>query len=294
MKPNLTRRRRDKTARPTIGLVGLILLIGLIAVPLSSSTARAQPPSLTITSPSNNQVIGNGTSVIVTFLVSDFVLVQPGRVGQIVSPNEGHIDLTVDGVYTRLITRVEPVVLPLDSGPHTILLQLKGNDGQALTPDVTSSVSPIVTHGPATGTPRIEIKFPQNDSSTGHDVYVAVVLSNFTLVEPHGRPNAPNEGHLQVLVSGRIQEELSRYEPAFVVDMPDGDNTITVRLVNNDNSVLRPDVYANTTIHIKAATATLPEILNFGVTVLLIYILIVLVRRRRKAEQKAAPPEGQP
>ena len=269
----------------------MVFLIALLAVPLSSSTVRAQAPTLTITAPFNDEVIGNGNPVIVTFLVSDFVLVQPGRVGQAVSPNEGHLDVFVDGVYSRLLTRVEPIVLSLDSGPHTILLQLKGSDGQPLTPDVSASVRPIVTHGPATGQPRVDIKFPTNGSSTGHDVYFAVVLSNFTLVDPHGRPNAPNEGHLEVLVNTQPQEELSRYEPAFVVDMPDGENTITVRLVNNDNSPLQPGVQASVTIHIKAATATLPEILNFGVTVLLIYILIVLVMRRRKAERKAAPPE---
>jgi len=290
MNPHMTRRCRETNARRRIGLVAVIFLLGLFAIPLSSSTARAQPPVLTIISPSNGEVIGNGSAVIVTFLLTDFVLVQPGRVGQVVSPNEGHLDVYVDGVYSQLITRVEPIVLSLDSGPHTILLQLKGNDGQPLTPDVGASVRPIVTHGPAVGRPGVEIKFPANQSSTGHDVYFAVVLSNFTLVDPHGRPNAPNEGHLQVRVNDRTQEELSRYEPAFVVDMPDGENTITVRLVNNDNSPLQPNVQANVTIHIKAATATLPEILNFGVTVLLIYILIVLILRRRKAEQKAAPP----
>ena len=144
----------------------------------------------------------------------------------------------------------------------------------------------MVTHGPAAGQPEVTIAFPQTGTGSGHDVYVAVVLRNFTLVDPRGRQNAPNEGHLKILLNGNYQEELSRYEPAFVVDMPDGDNTITVQLVNNDGTPLSPDVFASTTVHVKAATATLTEILNLGITVALIYILLVLVLRRRKASAR--------
>jgi hypothetical protein len=278
------RRKGDRNLRPR--LIVVAVLAAVVAAGLSSPTARAQAPALAIVSPSDNAVIGNGSPVIVVFSVSDFVLVQPGRVGQVASPNEGYVNVSVDGQVARLVTRLEPIVLHLDSGPHDIVLQLKASNHTALSPDVRDSVSVVVTHGPATGTPEIEIAFPPSGYDSGHDVYVGVVISNFTLVEPRGRPNAPNEGHLEVLLGGAYQQELSRYEPAFVVDMPDGDNTITVRLVNNDGTRLTPDVFANTTIHVAPSTATLPEILNFGVTVLLIYILIVLVLRRRKASLK--------
>lgn len=287
MKSIMTDRNRARVVRPRLAAF-LITLVGLLAISLLSPTVLAQTPTLTITSPSNNAVIGNGSPVIVTFVVSDFFLVQPGRVGQVVSSSEGHVDVYVDGQYARLITRVEPIPLALDSGPHTIRLELNATDGSPPSPAMTDSVTAIVTHGPAGGDPGIEIVYPSEDARTGHDVYVAVVLSNFTLVDPNGRPNAPNEGHLQVLVQGQYEEELSRYEPAFVVDMADGFNTITVRLVNNDGTPLDPDVFANTTIFIPAATTTLPQILNFGVTVLLVYILIVLVLRRRRAAAKLA------
>ncbi len=263
----------------------LVLLATMVAVPFASPAAAAGP-TLAILSPANNAVIGNGTPVVVTFNVSSFVFVQPGRVGQVVSPNEGHLDVFVDGQYVRLIIQVEPILLSLDSGAHTILLQLKGNDGLPLTPDVSASITVMVTHGPAAGLPAVTIAFPQTGTGSGHDVYVAAVVRNFTLVDPRGRQNAPNEGHLMILLNGNYQEELSRYEPAFVVDMPDGDNTITVRLVNNDGTSLTPDVSASTTVHVKAATATLPEILNLGITVVLIYILIVLILRRRKASAR--------
>lgn len=273
------------TGRPIV--VCIVLLAGLLSTSLSSPTVRAQAPSLTITSPANDAVIGNGSPVIVTFALSDFVLVQPGRVGQVVSPNEGYLDVYVDGQYARLITRVEPVRLALDSGPHTIRLQLKSSDGAPLNPDVSDSIAVVATEGPAAGVPEIEITFPREGARTGHDVYIAVVLANFTLVDPNGRPNAPNEGHLQILVRGVYEQELSRYEPAFVVDMADGENDITVRLVNNDGTPLNPDVFATTTIQVGAST-TLPQVVSFGVTVLLVYILIVLLMRRRRAARRLA------
>lgn len=291
MRRVLMRREGGRGLRPRA--VALAFLLIALTLTLPAPGARAQAPDLTIMSPADNAIIGNGSPVIVVFVVSDFELVQPGRVGQDnTSSTEGHVDVFVDGRYTRLVTRVEPVVLDLESGPHDILLQLRRNDNTALSPDETASISVIVTHGPATGTPDLRIVFPQTGYESGHDVYVAVVVSNFTLVEPRGRPNAPNEGHLEVLLGGAFQLETSRYEPAFIVDMPDGDNAITVRLVNNDATPLEPDVSASTTIHVSPSTATLPQILNFGVTVLLIYILIVLFQRRRKATARlAAGPE---
>src|SRR5439155_7898607 len=167
----------------------------------ASSSAVAAMPSLSILAPANDQVVGNGTPVIVSFAVANFVLVQPGRVGQVASPAEGHVDLYVDGVYSRLLTRVEPLSLPLESGPHTILLQLVQDNGTPLTPDVFASVRVIATHGPAVGTPTIMIVSPKPGPTISHDLYVAVAVTNFTLVDPHGQANAPNEGHVQLFLN---------------------------------------------------------------------------------------------
>src|SRR5437016_10462595 len=142
-------RTRNGSMRPRSAVVSLLLLACLSAFSLSSSSARAAPPSLTIVSPADGAIAANGTPVIVHFLVSDFVLVQPGRLGQVVAPNEGHLNVFVDGALVRLVIQVEPLVLPLVSGPHAILLRLVGNDGSALTPDVSASVRVVATQGPA-------------------------------------------------------------------------------------------------------------------------------------------------
>jgi hypothetical protein len=124
---------------------------------------------------------------------------------------------------------------------------------------------------------------------TGHDVYFSVEVSNFTFVDAHGQPNAPNEGHLQLFLAGVLRQDISRYDPAFIVDMPDGNNTVTARLVNNDNTPLNPDVSATVTIFVKGASASsLSDTLSGGMVVLLAALLVVLILRRRKALARIA------
>jgi hypothetical protein len=134
------------------------------------------------------------------------------------------------------------------------------------------------------GVPTITIVSPVPGQRTGHDVYVSVGVSNFTFVDAYGQPNAPNEGHFELFLAGVLRQDLSRYDTGFLVDLPDGNNTITARLVNNDHTPLNPDVFATVTIFVKGATVSvLSEELSGGVAVLLAGILVVLIFRRRRA-----------
>ena len=287
--PKRSSRRRSFDARVARLVLGLLLGTFLLAV--TSRSAAAATPSLSILAPANDQVIGNGTPVIVSFAVANFVLVQPGRVGQVGGPTEGHVDLDVDGVYSRLLTRVEPVSLPLESGPHTIRLQLAQDNGTPLNPDVAASVRVVATQGPAVGTPTITIVSPKPGPTISHDLYVAVEVTNFTLVDAHGQPNAPNEGHVQLFLNGVLHQEPRAYDLGFIVDMPDGNSTITARLVNNDDTALNPDVSASVTVRILGAADPTPsEQVTAGVTLILAAILLVLLLRRRKAARRFAPP----
>ena len=282
-------RRRSFHAR--VARLALCLLLGTFLLAVTSPSAGAAGPSLSILTPANDQVIGNGTPVIVSFAVANFVLVQPGRVGQVGGPTEGHVDLYVDGVYSRLLTRVEPVSLPLESGPHTIRLQLAQDNGTPLNPDVVASVRVVATQGPAVGTPTITIVSPKPGPTISHDLYVAVEVTNFTLVDAHGQPNAPNEGHIQLFLNGVLHQEPRAYDLGFIVDMPDGNSTITARLVNNDDTPLNPNVSASVTVRILgAADPTASEQVTAGVTLILAVILLVLLLRRRKAARRFAPP----
>ncbi|HWM53591.1 MAG TPA: hypothetical protein VNP71_10570 [Thermoplasmata archaeon] len=284
--------RTPKWSSPgRVAMLGLSVLLGIFLGAVTSPSAAAAGPSVSILAPANDQVIGNGTPVIVSFAVANFVLVQPGRVGQVANAGEGHVDVYVDGAYSRLLTHIEPISLPLESGPHTIRLQLVQDNGTPLSPDVSASVRIVATHGPAVGTPTITIVSPKPGPTIAHDVYFAVEVTNFTLVDSYGQPNAPNEGHVQLFLNGVLSQEPRAYDLGFIVDMPDGNNTITARLVNNDNTPLNPDVSASVSIRIQgAADPTGSEQVTGGLSLILALILAVLLVRRRKAARRVSLP----
>src|SRR5512136_1842450 len=153
---------RVPATRPGVrrATVALHLILCLAVVLLANPSALAAGPTLAITSPAEGAVIGNGSPAIVTFAVSGFVLVQPGRVGQVPSPSEGYVNAYVDGALTRLVTQVQPISLPLASGPHTIRLQLVQSNGTPLSPDVSATVHVVTTQGPAAGVPKVAIITP--------------------------------------------------------------------------------------------------------------------------------------
>src|SRR3989442_13539265 len=136
----------------------LVLVCALLALVLGLSApgVRAAVPTLTIVSPADHAVIGNGTPVSVIFVVSDFNLTPPGTGGP--SPTEGHVAVYVDGVLT-IATSQETIELPLASGTYTILLRLVSDNGTSLSPDVMSSISGTVKPRPAVRTPRNHINY---------------------------------------------------------------------------------------------------------------------------------------
>ena len=291
MRPHPPPARQHRKVHRYSTTLALVALMSLLGVSLSSSTAIAAAPSLTIVSPADGAVIANGTPVLVDFRVSNFVFVQPGRVGQVGSPNEGHASAFLDAQYVRLLTTVEPFSLSLTSGAHTVRIQLVTDNGTPLNPDVSASVRVVATHGPGGGIPRIQILSPTPLEATGHGIYVSYRIENFTLVEPRGQPNAPNEGHVQLLVESHVVMEVVQYEPVLLVSLPEGDITIEARLVNNDNTPLNPDASSSVPIHVVASSAvSLPLVSNGGVALLLAFILVVLVLRRRKVVGR--PPNG--
>src|SRR5438093_12291417 len=121
-----------------------------LALGLAAPGVRAAGPTLTIVSPADRAVIGNGSSVPVIFVVSGFNLTPPGTGGPGPSSTEGHVDVYVDGGLTMAVSQ-ETISLSLASGTYTILLRLVSDNGTALSPDVTSSISVTVTQGPAVG-----------------------------------------------------------------------------------------------------------------------------------------------
>jgi len=258
--------------------IGLLLVSGTAA-----STARAAPPpTLSIVSPANNAVVGNGSPVAVVLVVSNFNLTAPGTAPS--TPDAGYVQVFVDGgLFTQV--SVDAFRLPLPSGPHTILLRLVLDNGTPLNPDVRGSVSVTVTQGPASGQPALSIAFPDEGRVLGTDLYVSYRVANFVLVPPGG-PSVPNEGHIHVIVDGAFYQDLADYQPVHL-GLPDGAHNVTLQLVDGLHRPLRPDVLASAHFTVRALTGRvipLDYTPYFGVTnIALAFAIIALMYRKLEA-----------
>lgn len=231
--------------------VGLATAMPFVLLILLTPGVRAAPPTLTIVSPANNAIIGNGLPVSILFITSDFNLTEPGTGGP--GPNEGHAEVYVDGALFEL-TSQPTVVLSLSSGPHDIRLRLVTDNGTALKPDVSQSIQIMMTRGPAAGVPEIRITYPANGADRGPDTAVSFQLTNFALVPPGDPPSVPNEGHVEVFLDGTLYQELTVYESVHFSDLLTGDHTALLRLVDSAHQPLSPDVSASVLFHVAGST----------------------------------------
>src|SRR2546426_5298472 len=260
-------------------LIGVLVVLALAA---SAPSVRAAGPTLTIVSPADHAVIGNGSSVPVIYVVSDFNLTPPGTGGP--SPTQGHVDVYVDGVLTMAVSQ-ETIDLSLPSGIYTILLRLVSDNGTALSPDVTSSISVTVTQGPAVGTPRIEISYVEITYPTpglvlGRDVTISFRITDFALVPPGRGEPVPNEGHVAVFLDGVYYMSVMAFRPIPFSDLVDGDHTVMVRLVDDAGQALTPDVSDSVTFRIQfAAIVDINPYLSITQIVLAGAIFVVLFYR---------------
>jgi len=228
----------------------IVAILGmLVASGIPASNGRGAPlPTLSIISPTPNEVIGNGTPVAIVFAVTNFNLTDPGNGTS--SPNSGHIDVFVEDALTAQ-TSVNTIVLPLPSGPHTIRLRLVTDNGSALNPDVTASVSVMVTGGPDSGTPGLSIVFPRGGALVGTDSTLSFRVTNFVLVAPGGPAGVPNDGHIQVYLDNASYAELTDDAPLHL-NLKDGPHNVTLQLVDNQGGPLSPDVTASLYITVQA------------------------------------------
>src|SRR2546427_3457944 len=232
--------------------VGLLLVCGSPAAPAG---APPPPPTLTIVPPANTTVIGNGPPPALFVAAENSNLTEPGPGGRGPATNEGHVNVYVEGNLTTVVGQ-PTVVLALESGTYHVQLRLVSDNGTSLTPDVSASITVTLTRGPAAGTPRIavtyvEILYPIPGDLWGDDITISFRITNFTLVPPGRRVSVPNEGRLRVLVDGLVFKDLTSYEPAHFSDLPDGDHTITLRLVDGAGQPLNPDASDSTSFRVE-------------------------------------------
>jgi len=243
----------------------LLAVVGLLCVagwPAANVGAAPPPPTLAILSPADHAVIGDGSPLVIVFAVQNFNLTEPGTVGPGPAANEGHVNVSVDGNLAAVVSQ-PTVVLALDSGTYQVRLRLVSDNGTPLTPDVSASITVTLTRGPVGGTPRIaityvEILYPFPGDLWGDDITISFRITNFTLVPPGQRESVPNEGRVHVLVDGRVFKDITSYEPVHFSDLPDGDHTVTMRLVDGAGQPLNPDASDSTGFRVEGEQKVAP------------------------------------
>lgn len=277
---------RTATGRARVSVLAFLVFSTLLAAASALPEARAAGPAITILSPAQDAVIGNGTPVTVIFVVSDFNLTPPGNAGPGATASEGYVQVSVNGKLTAAVDR-ETIVLPLPSGLYDVALRLVLTNGTPLSPDVTASVRVTVTQGPAVGVPRIdiafvEITFPTPGVVLNDDVTVSFRVANFTLTVPGNTPPVPNEGHVAVYLDGTYYQAVTTFDPVFFSDLTDGSHTVRMELVDNAGHALSPETFASRTFRIQASPVVdvTPYLLDAQI-VLSIGIVVVLFYRGR-------------
>ncbi len=141
----------------------ILLATFLLALPVLAPRASAAPVTetclgcgITMLSPGSNGALNNQSTVGPTFLVSfavkNFTLLQPGTHNDVNITNsqglqEGHIHVFVDGKYVEIWTSSNGISLTLNSGSHTIKLELVSDFHLPFSPDISASTTVTVANG---------------------------------------------------------------------------------------------------------------------------------------------------
>ncbi|HYY90912.1 MAG TPA: hypothetical protein VE955_02895 [Candidatus Dormibacteraeota bacterium] len=136
------------------------LLLAIFAIVIPSMTphvyAAAKPCSpkcaIAILSPGSGGVLNShqdvNPSFVVSFLVNNFTLVQPGTNLDVNTTttgsgahNQGHIHVFVDNIYVTIWASVNGIPLTLSTGTHIVRLDLVNDFHQEFSPGINASTT---------------------------------------------------------------------------------------------------------------------------------------------------------
>jgi hypothetical protein len=173
--------------------VPLLIAIFLVGIPsltphaYGAATPCSPKCGITILSPGSgatrnaNQTVN--PSFTLSFLVSNFTIVQPGTSTDVNttirgSPNEGHIDVFVDGVYVTIWANANGIPLSLAGGTHSIRLDLVNDLRQEFSPGINATTTVKVINALQTDVSGIQ----SNASNAMTYSLGALVVSIITLI----------------------------------------------------------------------------------------------------------------
>ena len=97
---------------------------------------------------------------------------------------------------------------------------------------------------------------------------------------PVRREPVPNEGHIEAYLDGVHYSSVTAFRPIPFSDLPDGDHTVTLRLVDDAGTPLTPDASDSVTFRIQfAPIVDINPYLSVTQIILAAAILVVLFYR---------------
>ena len=113
------------------------------------------------------------------------------------------------------------------------------------------------------------------------------------MVQPYGQKDAPNEGHVHVLIDGAYSQLVANVETVRVTGLSGGSHTIALQLVNNDHTPISPVVSASITVTASSSTGTVSAAglttgelgaVGLGALNFILLIVVLAMLRGRKKE----------
>jgi hypothetical protein len=261
----------------------LALSMGIVLVPHASAQDQTKP-SLSVLSPSNGATV-TSTDIPVSVQVSNFTLSAPD-VGLPDKEGEGHIHVMLDGMTMGVLFNFYTTpnfTLPgegVKPGQHTLTFDLASNthvDMEDTATSVTINYQPLTPEpapqaSPSDGAPEVSIVWPPNGATVGPLFTLQVSKKNFTpSLELEGKPNLAGFGHYHVFVdmdmsgmsmqggmmsmAGMIGMPGNDSIPVDLSAWPNGQHSITVEPVQDDNTPIQGATPALVTITLQGAAA---------------------------------------
>ncbi len=169
-------------------------------------------------------------------------------------PGHGHYHVFVDGSLAGTPTTPSFAIGAMTAGDHTILVDLRTNNHQLLSPTAEASITVTAV------APSISIVAPAANamvSILGIDLEVAIGGWELDGENYNGNP-IPGHGHYHVFVDGNLAGTPTI--PTFRIDsLTAGSHTITVDLRTNNHQLLSPTVEASITVTAAAPSISILE-----------------------------------
>jgi hypothetical protein len=225
-----------------------------LAFALAFAGLSSAVPSVNITSPTESAVMSSAT-VSINLTVGEFTL-DMAAAGSAPAAGVGHYHILLDGTLAKMGGTPTTFLAAVSAGPHTIVVELVGNDHAPIGTNDTVNISV------AAGAPSLRLLSPADGALVPLNwTAFSIAVTNFTL-DPAAINNTPvaGRGHYHIFVDTHY-EGLSANPTHFVANLAAGNHTLRISLYNNDHTPITPWVFDEVRLQVVGARAAIAILL---------------------------------